>query len=161
MTYLIAFMRRQVFIEELENVRTELGEIVDTERNYLHETLERENESLQRQFLSICATNKNEIMNSVKVELQRRLQIAQDKVLLMTDALKQEMEGLKLELGESHVSLHCFFNVSRNMVYQCELDSKPKTSKVSMSVSKHVDIESTYGFLKWQLIIALGYHLLY
>lgn len=106
-------MRWQVLIDELEIMRTELGEIVDTERNYLQETLEKENESLQRQFLNICATNKNEIMNSVKVELQRRLQIAQDKVLLMTDALKQEVEGLKLELGESHVNLHCFFNVPK------------------------------------------------
>lgn len=155
MTCLIAFMRRQVFIEELENVRTELGDIVDTERNYLHETLERENESLQRQFLSICATNKNEIMNSVKVELQRRLQIAQDKVLLMTDALKQEMEGLKLELGESHVSLHCFLMYLERWSINTDQILSPKLVRFQMIVSKHVDIESTYGFFKWQLINAL------
>jgi hypothetical protein len=35
-----------------------------------------------------------------KGDVQKRLQTERDKVLLMTDALKREMEGLRSELGE-------------------------------------------------------------
>ena len=92
-----------MLMNELENIRTEVGEIVETERGYVQEILERENVTIQRQFLTMCATNKREIINTMKGELNKRLQMAQNKVLLMSDAMKQEMDNLRCEIREVHI----------------------------------------------------------
>jgi hypothetical protein len=53
--------------------------------------------------MELCSKNKSEMIGMLKVEVQKRLQTARDKVLLMTDALKQEMDRLKSQLGEAQV----------------------------------------------------------
>lgn len=97
-----------MLLDELENVRTEMADIVEVERGLLRETLERESGSTRRQVMDVCANNKGEMMSMLKVEVQKRLQTARDKVLLMTDALKREMDGLKVELGEARVHVSAF-----------------------------------------------------
>ena len=95
-----------MLMNELENIQTKVEEIVETEREHLQETLERENVTIQRQFMTMCATNKREILNTMKGELNKRLQTAQNKVLLMTDVMKQEMDNLRCEIREGHVSFN-------------------------------------------------------
>lgn len=89
--------------DELKNIRTEVAEIVKTEREHIQETLERENVTIQHQFMTMCAINKREILNTIKEKLNKHLQTAQNKILLMTNAMKQEIENLKCEIGERHV----------------------------------------------------------
>jgi len=88
-------------MKELEGIRTEVVEIVEAERDHVQKTLERENVNIQNQLMTICATNKHEILNSMRGELNKRFQCAQNKVLLMTNALKQEMDNLRCEVGET------------------------------------------------------------
>ncbi|CAM6010878.1 unnamed protein product [Sphagnum balticum] len=80
-----------------------MAEIVESERGLLRETLERESASVRRQAMEVCANNGSEMMMSMlsKGDVQKRLQTERHKVLLMTDALKREMEGLRSELGEA------------------------------------------------------------
>ncbi|CAM6042630.1 unnamed protein product [Sphagnum compactum] len=92
---------RQLLCNELENVRTEMAEIVETERRLLGESLERESGCIRDQVMELCSKNKSEMISMLKVEVQKRLQTARDKVLLMTDALKQEMDRLKSQLSEA------------------------------------------------------------
>jgi len=91
-------------MKELESIRTEVSEIVEVERNYVQETLDRENINNQNQLITICATNKREILNSMRGDLNKRFQCAQNKVLLMTNVLKQEMDNLRCEVGETQVN---------------------------------------------------------
>ncbi len=93
----------QLLCNELENVRTEMAEIVETERRLLRESLERESGCIRDQVMELCSKNKSEMISMLKVEVQKRLQTARDKVLLMTDALKQEMDRLKSQLSEAQV----------------------------------------------------------
>jgi hypothetical protein len=59
----------------------------------------------QTPAMEVCANNGSEMMMSMlsKGDVQKRLQTERDKVLLMTDALKRGMEGLRSELGEARV----------------------------------------------------------
>ncbi len=43
----------QVLLDELGNVRTEMAEIVESERGLLRETLERESASIRRQAMEV------------------------------------------------------------------------------------------------------------
>ncbi|CAK9231197.1 unnamed protein product [Sphagnum troendelagicum] len=102
--------RFHVLLDELENVRTEMAEIVESERGLLRETLERESASIRGQAMEVCANNGSEMMMNMlsKGDVQKRLQTERDKVLLMTDTLKREMEGLRSELGEAPVRNQSF-----------------------------------------------------
>jgi hypothetical protein len=80
-----------------------MAEIVETERRLLGESLERESGCIRDLVMELCSKNKSEMISMLKVEVQKRLQTARDKVLLMTDALKQEMDRLKSQLGEAQV----------------------------------------------------------
>lgn len=91
-------------MEELNHFRNEISEMVELERGLLRETLERESASIRRQVLDAYANNKSEILSMLKVEIQKRLQNARDKVHVMTDALKRDMDNLKEDLGQAQVS---------------------------------------------------------
>lgn len=91
-------------MEELNHFRNEISEMVELERGLLRETLERESASIRRQVLDAYANNKSEILSMLKVEIQKRLQNARDKVFVMTDALKRDMDNLKEDLGQAQVS---------------------------------------------------------
>jgi hypothetical protein len=93
-----------MLMEELNHFRNEISEMVELERGLLRETLERESASIRRQVLDAYANNKSEILSMLKVEIQKRLQNARDKVYVMTDALKRDMDNLKEDLGQAQVS---------------------------------------------------------
>lgn len=107
-----------MLMNELKNIRIEVAKIVEAERDRVQDTLERENVTIQRQLMTICATNKHEIINSMRRELIKHLQSAQNKVFFMTDALKQEMDNLRCEVEETQVSiLFAIFRNFNNFLY--------------------------------------------
>lgn len=93
-----------MLLDELDHFRNEMAEMVEIERGLLRETLERESASIRRQVMDVYASNKSEMLSMLKLEVQKRLQSAREKVLLMTDALKRDMDNLKAELGHARVS---------------------------------------------------------
>ncbi|KAH8962114.1 hypothetical protein BDL97_05G085800 [Sphagnum fallax] len=90
---------QQVLLDDLENLRSEMGRIVETERSILQQALERESGSIRRQLKDACIDIKCEMMSAVKAEVKKRLQKSQDKTLAMTVSVKQEIKDLKLELS--------------------------------------------------------------
>ncbi|CAK9876697.1 unnamed protein product [Sphagnum jensenii] len=90
---------QQVLLDDLENLRSEMGRIVETERGILQQALERESGSIRRQLKDACIDIKCEMMSAVKAEVKKRLQKSQDKTLAMTVSVKQEIKDLKLELS--------------------------------------------------------------
>jgi len=70
--------------------------------------------------MEVCANNGSEMMMSMlsKGDVQKRLQTERDKVLLMTDALKREMEGLRSELGEARVRNQSFNALPSTLVHR-------------------------------------------
>jgi hypothetical protein len=117
---MMSVSNEQVLLDELENVRAEMAEIVESERGLLRETLERESASIRRQVMEVCANNGSEMMMSMlsKGDVQKRLQTERDKVLLMTDALKREMEALRSELGEARVRNQSFSALPSTLVHR-------------------------------------------
>jgi hypothetical protein len=81
---MMSVSNEQVLLDELENLRTEMAEIVESDRGLLRETLERESASIRRQAMEVCANNGSEMMMSMlsKGDVQKRLQTERDKVLL-------------------------------------------------------------------------------
>jgi hypothetical protein len=92
-----------VLLEELDQFRCEIAEMVDIERGLLKETLEMESTSIWRKVMDAYANNKSEMLNMLKLEIQKQLHSAREKVLLMTDALKRDMDALKTELSHTQV----------------------------------------------------------
>lgn len=79
--------------------------MVDIERALLKEMLEKESTSIWRKVMDAYANNKSEMLNMLKLEIQKQLHSAREKVLLMTDALKCDMDALKTELSETKVRI--------------------------------------------------------
>ena len=93
-----------MLLEELDQFRCEIAEMLVMERGLLKETLEMESTSIWRIVMDAYANNKSELLNMLKIEIQKQLHSAREKVLLMTDALKRDMDALKTEI--SHTQVH-------------------------------------------------------
>jgi hypothetical protein len=94
----------QVLLDNLmENMRSEMAEIVETERHILQQTLERESGSIRCQLKEACTNNRCEMISMVKAEVQKCLKNSQEKMLAMTHSIKQEVKDLKTELGVAEV----------------------------------------------------------
>ncbi|KAG0553581.1 hypothetical protein KC19_12G022600 [Ceratodon purpureus] len=96
-----ALLPRQVLLEELDQFRCEIAEMVVIERGLLKETLEMESTSIWRKVMDAYANNKSEMLNMLKLEIQKQLHSAREKVLLMTHALKRDMDALKTEISHT------------------------------------------------------------
>lgn len=92
-----------MLLDELDQFRCEIAEMVEIERGLLKETLELESTSIWRKVMDAYANNKSEMLNMLKQEIQKQLHSAREKVLLMTDALKRDMDSLKTELCHTQV----------------------------------------------------------
>ncbi|CAM6034206.1 unnamed protein product [Sphagnum compactum] len=89
----------------MENMRSEMAEIVETERHILQQTLERESGSIHCQLKEACTNNRCEMRSMVKAEVQKCLKNSQEKMLAMTHSIKQEVKDLKTELGVAEEGL--------------------------------------------------------
>ncbi|XP_073391729.1 uncharacterized protein [Physcomitrium patens] len=92
-----ASMPRQVLLDELDQFRCDIAELVDTERGLLKETLEKESRSIWCKVMDAYANNKSDMLNMMKLEIQKQLHSARENVLLMTDALERNLNELKLK----------------------------------------------------------------
>lgn len=93
----------QMLLDELDHFRGEIAEMVEMERGLLRQTLERESESVQRQVKDLLVSSKGDIVNILKLDVQKWLQSTHENVFLMTEALKQDLDTLKNELGRTQV----------------------------------------------------------
>ncbi|CAM6025460.1 unnamed protein product [Sphagnum balticum] len=89
----------------MENMRSEMAEIVETERHILQQTLERESGSIHSQLKEACTNNRCEMISMVKAEVQKCLKNSQERMLAMTHSIKQEVKDLKTELGVAEEGL--------------------------------------------------------
>lgn len=92
-----------MLLDELDHFRGEIAEMVEIERGLVRQTFERESEAIQRQVKDLLVSNKGEIVNVLKLDVQKWLQGAQERVFLMTESLKQDLDTLKNELGRTQV----------------------------------------------------------
>ncbi|CAK9277147.1 unnamed protein product [Sphagnum jensenii] len=89
----------------MDNMRSEMAEIVETERHILQQTLERESGSIHCQLKEACTNNRCEMISMVKAEVQKCLKNSQEKMLAMTHSIKEEVKDLKTELGVAEEGL--------------------------------------------------------
>lgn len=107
-----------MLLDELDQFRSDIAEMVDIERGLLKETLEKESTSIWRKVMDAYANNKCEMLNMLKLEIQKQLHSAREKVLLMTDALKCDLDTLRTELNNTQVRTWLYhFTALRGSVY--------------------------------------------
>ena len=101
-----------MLLDELDHFRGEIAEMVEMERGLLKQTLELESEAVQRQVKDLLVSSKGDIVNVLKLDVQKWLQSTHEKAFLMTETLKQDLEVLKNDLGRTQV--HCLFRCCRS-----------------------------------------------
>ncbi|KAL3691453.1 hypothetical protein R1sor_005104 [Riccia sorocarpa] len=92
---------QQRLLHEMEHFRSELAQIMETERGLLRQALEREHDCIRRQMMEIGNSNKNELSCMIKVEMQKRNQAAKDKLTCLPEPMKRDMDRLKLDVEEA------------------------------------------------------------
>jgi len=92
-----------VLLDELDQFRCEIADMAETERGFLKETLEKESTTIWRKVMDAYANNKSDMLSMLKMEIQKQLHSARDKVLNMTDALEHDIDALKTELKHTQV----------------------------------------------------------
>lgn len=94
--------------DELDHFRAEIAEMVDIERGLVQQTLEGESELVERQVKDLLFSSKTELVNVVKLDVQKWLQNTHERIFLMTEALKRDLDNCKNELGRTQVHLNLF-----------------------------------------------------
>jgi hypothetical protein len=92
-----------MLLDELGHFRHEIAEMVEIERGLVRQTFERESEAIQRQVKDLLVSSKGEIVNVLKLDVQKWLQGTHERVFLMTESLKQDLDTLKTDLGRTQV----------------------------------------------------------
>jgi len=77
--------------------------MVEIERGLVQQTLERESERVLREVKDLLASSKGEIVNVLKLDVQKWLQGTHEGVFLMTESLKEDLNHLKSEIGRTRV----------------------------------------------------------
>lgn len=115
-------------------------QIVDDEEEHIKSTLKRDNETIQHQFMTIFATNKTEILNMLKKNLDECLQSADNKLIFVTNSLKQEMENLRTKIEDSnllgcHEGAECFTKAASMAEKQGEVATRA-AAEATVSATK-------------------------
>lgn len=91
--------------EELDQFRCQITQMVDIERGFFKEMLERESISIWRKVVDALAGNKRKMLNMLKLEIQKKLHSAREKVLQITDTRKHDMNALTAKLNQTQVRI--------------------------------------------------------
>lgn len=102
-----------MLLEELDHFRGEIAEMVDIERGLVQQTLEREGERVQREVKDLLAGSKGEIVNVLKLDVQKWLHGTHEGVVLMTESLKDDLNQLKADLSRTQVTVFLYSDLSR------------------------------------------------
>ncbi|KAG0629748.1 hypothetical protein M758_1G127100 [Ceratodon purpureus] len=144
------FASKQMLVDELDHFRREIAEMVEIERGLVRQTFERESEAIQRQVKDLFVSSKGEIVNVLKLDVQKWLQGTHERVFLMTESLKQDLDTLKNELGrtqegaEDLIQIITAAEIQRDVAAAAAADasmSATKASNVLMDATRSIDSE--------------------
>lgn len=100
-----------MLVDELDHFRGEIAEMVEVERGILRHTLDRESDSVHRQVKELLFNSKGDFLSVLKLDVQKWLQGHHEKVFVMTESLKQDLDNLKNKLCRTQVNFSLTFFV--------------------------------------------------
>ncbi|KAG6550545.1 hypothetical protein Mapa_007914 [Marchantia paleacea] len=135
-------VQKQRLLHEMEHFRSEVSDILKTERGLLRDALEREHECIRRQMIEIGNSNKNELSCMIKVEMQKRNQAAKDKLMCLPEPMKRDMDRLKLDFEEAQQGAEAIAQTlatverDRDIAAQAAADASSAAAKAGEVLSK-------------------------
>nr|PNR43483.1 hypothetical protein PHYPA_015864 [Physcomitrium patens] len=146
------FATKQMLVDELDHFRGEIAEMVEVERGILRHTLDRESDSVHRQVKELLFNSKGDFVSVLKLDVQKWLQGHHEKVFVMTESLKQDLDNLKNKLcrtqegAEDLIQIISAAEVQRDLSAAAAADaslSAKKASESLMDVTTNINSEMT------------------